>query len=114
MNSWVDVNLCNGARCPCLAHPSAICQCQDTVAVDQATLSTRVAVAIPSTFGGGLRLNFQAGPGAVHHTSVLLLCDPQEYGMRLLFGDGGGDGHGGIAYGFASKAGCGQRVQPQK
>mmetsp|Transcript_127382 Transcript_127382/g.179786 ORF Transcript_127382/g.179786 Transcript_127382/m.179786 type:complete len:192 (+) Transcript_127382:45-620(+) len=110
---WVDVNLCNGARCPCLSQPSAICQCENRGAQDHATLTTRTASAVPGSFGSMLKLNFNVNEaGAIHKTNVFLVCDPQEYGLRVLDADLTGDGHGGVAYTFASKAGCGSRAAP--
>eukprot|EP01079_Euglenida_sp_SAG-EU17-18_P000329 gene329-2405_t len=45
---FVNVNLCRGANCPCLSHPSAMCTCDHhTGAPDWGTLSTLNASALP-------------------------------------------------------------------
>eukprot|EP00051_Salpingoeca_urceolata_P028320 m.486242 g.486242 ORF g.486242 m.486242 type:complete len:241 (-) comp24264_c0_seq1:136-858(-) len=106
-------NFCNGARCPCLSRPSAICDCDLTNSQDFATLSTRHAVALPGSYGLGLELEFDdLNSGAIRHSNVFLMCDPNEHGIRLLYGNTRGDGHGQVSFTFTSKAGCGANLGP--
>eukprot|EP00039_Didymoeca_costata_P018691 m.334561 g.334561 ORF g.334561 m.334561 type:complete len:174 (+) comp17384_c0_seq1:112-633(+) len=106
----LNVNLCNGAKCPCLNHASAICDCDSKGSPDYASLSTRKVTALPASFGAGLQMDFGVvQTGAVHKTRVVIICDHEELGLRLLNANTVGDGHGGISFAFAARAACGVR-----
>lgn len=106
----LNVNLCNAAYCPCVTEASSICDCDNTGSPDWATLSTRRASPVLNSYGASLLLHYTVQrSGAVHQTSVFLECDATEFGLRLLYANTRGDGHGGVAFGFATRAACGKR-----